>query len=584
MRVPSLLCISSLVLVSLAGCSADDGSGGSVDGGRRDARADARGSDAPGGPDVPIGPCTDMDNDGISDTFEQNADDDGDGVPNWSDDDSDGDGYTDIVESVGNYPNYASGRAPLTCGAAPDDCDSDGRFNFRDTDSDNDGLTDAEEAMVGSNPCASDSDGDGIDDLTERAAGSNPTDNSSMPPANTLYVTLPYHPPGDMGDHPTREFTFQTRIRSADIMFVIDTTGSMGTTISAVQDSLSTTIIPGIVAALGPMGDARYGIAAHGDFANGDAGGGSADRAMTLYQRLDANSSLSQMATTRLAATGGGDGPEAMVPAMHALISGHGLAGYGGTAVRDMMPGVDCPGTMDGSAPYYGWACFQEGRVPIMVLFSDADWHNGPSATSNFYTMVPGAAMYSDLEHEMVRRGAFFVGIDVGFGLTYANSDVLARATGTVDASGQTIRFQGDPSTIANSVVDAITRIAGQVRQDITTNTTPDPMETRIVAGHTTADFIPFIPGSTVNRMVTPTRGMPDAPTGYDRHDDTTFYNVAPSTQVVFTVTFYNDFQPGGSTASVYKATIHVLGRAGTEVDHRDVFIVVPADGGGLPG
>jgi hypothetical protein len=219
-----------------------------------------------------------------------------------------------------------------------------------------------------------------------------------------------------------------------------------------------------------------------------------------------------------------------------------------------------------------------------MVLFSDAEWHNGPTMPGNFYSSVPGTHTLTELQAEMVRRGAFFVGIDVGRGATYANSDVLARATGTVDMSGATIRFQGAPSTVASSVVDAVTRIAGQVRQDITTNTTPDPMETRIVAGHTTADFIPFVPGSTVNRMVTPTRGIPDMPTGYDSRDDTTFHNVAPSTQVVFTVTFYNDFQPGGSTASVYKCTIHVLGRAGTEVDHRDVFIVVPADGAGLPG
>ena len=30
------------------------------------------------------------------------------------------------------------------------------------------------------------------------------------------------------------------------------------------------------------------------------------------------------------------------------------------------------------------------GRVPIMVLFSDAPWHNGPGM-SNFYTSTPGA-------------------------------------------------------------------------------------------------------------------------------------------------------------------------------------------------
>jgi hypothetical protein len=48
---------------------------------------------------------------------------------------------------------------------------------------------------------------------------------------------------------------------------------------------------------------------------------------------------------------------------------------------------------------------------------------------------------------------------------------------------------------------------------------------------------------------------------------------------VVFEAEFYNDFQPGGPSAQVYEATIVVLGRAGSEVDERLVFMVVPADG-----
>ncbi|MEI8257150.1 MAG: thrombospondin type 3 repeat-containing protein, partial [Deltaproteobacteria bacterium] len=319
--VPAISCLA----LALAACSADTTTrdGGRRDGAPTDGVVDVRTADTHTPP-----PCVDTDNDGISDNLETINDDDGDGTPNTMDDDSDGDGFTDLAESVGNYPHYASGRAALACGISPDDCDADGRYNFRDLDSDNDGLTDAEELASGSNPCVTDTDGDGVDDLTEHAAGSDPTSNTSLPPADTLYVTLPYHPPGEVGDHPLREFTFSTRIRSADIMFLVDTTGSMGSTISAVQSTLSSTIIPGVVAALGAMGDARYGIAAHGDFAEG---GSNPDGCMHVYQRLDANSALSQTATAHLSASGGGDGPESMAPATHALISGYGVAGYGGT-------------------------------------------------------------------------------------------------------------------------------------------------------------------------------------------------------------------------------------------------------------
>jgi hypothetical protein len=39
----------------------------------------------------------------------------------------------------------------------------------------------------------------------------------------------------------------------------------------------------------------------------------------------------------------------------------------------------------------------------------------------------------------------------------------------------------------------------------------------------------------------------------------------------------------GTDVAQVFRATIVVLGRAGSEVDSRMVFIVVPAEGGEIP-
>jgi hypothetical protein len=76
---------------------------------------------------------------------------------------------------------------------------------------------------------------------------------------------------------------------------------------------------------------------------------------------------------------------------------------------------------------------------------------------------------------------------------------------------------------------------------------------------------------------------VPDAPDGFNRFDATTFYNVAPSTRVYFRVDFNNDFQLGSDVAQVFRATLTVVGRAGSEVDSRMVFIVVPATGGEAP-
>jgi hypothetical protein len=185
---------------------------------------------------------------------------------------------------------------------------------------------------------------------------------------------------------------------------------------------------------------------------------------------------------------------------------------------------------------------------------------------------------YSNLRAAMLRRGAYFVGIDVGMTRdTYVQSEQLARDTGTLDAMGRPIVFNnpGGGPEIADSVVSAITSIVNGTRQDVTTRTAPDAMEMRLPPMRTTADFV---------KAVTPLRAAPDAPMGFERMDETTFYAVAPSTRVTFRVDFYNDFQPGARVAQLFRTTIVVLGRAGTEVDRRPVFIIVPASDANVPG
>jgi hypothetical protein len=515
-------------------------------------------------------PCRDEDGDGISDDLEgapflRTAMAAG-AMPDYQNTDSDEDGVLDADEARRNFPGFAaSARPALTCGALPDDCDMDGYANHRDRDSDNDGLTDREETTrTHTDPCVADTDGDGVGDLTESAAGSSPTDPMSRPPAGSLYVTLPYMDP--MGPQ-TRSFDFSTRIRSADIMFLVDTTGSMSSTINAVRSTLSTTIVPGIVRAIGPGADMRYGMAEHRDFANG---GG--DFALRVLQRLDANSMLSQAATSRLAAAGGGDGPEAQVAAMHSLLSGYGIPQYGGSATR-MATAADC----GGDAMAFGWGCFRPGRVPIIVLFSDADWHNGTSMpTGQFYTSAPAAATWTQLVAEFRRREAYFIGIDVLSTATYNNAIALARDSRTFDGAGMPIAFRGSPSSVAANVISAVTTLAQGTRQDVTRRGVGDPMETRLAAGHATNDFM---------QRIVPLRGTPAAPTGFDRFDATTFYNVSPSTVVTFEVTFFNDFHRNTSgAAQLFRATIEVLGRASSVLDTIQVFVIVPADANGVPG
>ena len=578
--------------------------------------------DIPATPDRPT-VCVDTDMDGLSDDIEgaPRVDTDRDGMPDYMDPDSDNDGFTDRQEGDRSYPMYDSHRVMLACGNVGDNCDgtlgaaADAIPNFRDTDSDNDGLTDREERELSTDPCLGDSDGDGASDLVERAAMSNPRDRASTPPSNALYVVLPYYPPPMMGPHENREFTFSTRIRQADVFFLVDNSSSMRPVIDNLRTNLRSVIVPGIQR---QIPDIQMGVGSFDSMpvppqgCPGRAGPAVTNircQAMpttagdyTLWVRQPVTTDVTSVQRAfdnmrtideeTMGTFGGADEPEDQTEAAFQIIDGSGVRGHESDpqallSVRNAndangngwAPAVnvmrDCGAT---GAERFGWGCFHDGRVPIVVLASDARWYDGCADGSPVSSGVMGHTC-AELVTAYNRRGALFIGIDVGDGVegrTYRNAVVVARMTRTLNAAGSPIVFGPGRDGIAGvsaAVVDAIATIAGQSRQDITTRVVADSMAMGLPMGRTTADFV---------KSVTPVRGEPPMPMGYDRHDATTFYNVLPSTRVVFNANFYNDFMEGGMVPRLFTATIEVLGRGGSVVDTRPVFIVVPAQGGGI--
>lgn len=585
-----------------------------------DAGSDLGRADIPiSGPDAPRGDVArpacgaDSDDDTISDEDEgaPSRDTDGDGTPDYMDTDSDGDGFLDADEARRNYPGFEDRALGRHCSELPNNCDAppDNLPNFRDPDSDNDGLTDVEERNAGTNPCAEDTDGDGVNDLAEVVARSNPRAADSRPPENSLYVVLPYYAPGTTGHREVREFTFSTRIRQADVMLLVDNSASMEPTIANLRTNLMT-ISTGLQSAIT---DVRLGVASFDampdgrDGRPGVVGTSIGDYTLWVRQRMTTDVSAVQSAFNVMNTISqdtmgrflGGDAPECQVEAMYELLEGTGARGFEARMVSGMpspallsvrnardvngngwVPAVDPAEDCPGAPGAYGWGCFEPGRVPIMVLFSDADWWDGPTAPMSLQS--DRGHRYFELARSLLDHGAYFVGIDVSSagnrGYTYANSTRLALATRTLNASGVPVVFgpatSGGLDRTAASIVTAISTLANETRQDITTRNESDAAESRLPTGRATADFI---------QSVTPVSGTPPAPTGFERLDATTFYNVLPTTQVVFRATFYNDFMEGTDAARVFQATISVRGRAGSEVDRRPVFIVVPARGGGLP-
>ncbi len=628
-RLNSRGLVSLLTVAFITGCSATPGATDGSNNG--DAQVDGRtGIDGTTGGDVVGGDtattdtgstvtCNDEDGDGISDSIEGKfsvppIDTDHDGTPDYQDADSDEDGISDLDEGVRRYPGFeSSALAPLACGIQPAHCSLTSTIsNWRNLDSDSDGLPDHDEATTyHTDPCnptthTDPATGQPVNDVVWAAAG------GMAPATGSLYVVLPYFDPscGAAPDHVHRQFDFATRFHAADIFFVVDTTGSMGGTIDTLRTTLSSRIIPGIISAIGVGADVRFGAADYRSFPESPNGAPGSDYIVHVGQRLTRSAASVQGFINTMVAGGGGDYAEPMTEAVWQVFVGDGLplipghltdgtvqhgcmiSGFSSVCsapdlgwAQPMDAGRDCGDGPD-STPSNGFGCFQRGRVPIIVGFSDAQWvhdlHDrcdgsvttGPLCSTFTASYARGGHTFDQLANRLTAAGAYFVGVDVASGDTHANALEMARRTGTLDGSGMPIAPMGAPTAIADIVISSVATLAGSTRQDVTRRIDATP-STTIVAGHTAADFI---------SAVTPVRGFPGMPVGYDRSDATTFYGVNPSTIVTFDVDFFNSFQPPGDALQLFQATIVVLGRAGTELDRHAVYIVVPPNSCIAPG
>lgn len=558
-------------------------------------------TDGDGTPDV-----FDLDSDGdtILDADEGAGDSDGDGILNFRDLDSDGDGIDDAIEagdgSLDSPPRHCDQEVdPLTGDRA-----SDGLADFVDSDSDNDGASDGDELRFGTNPCDPDSDDDGLGDLVEIAReqvncpsgeGHDACGCATNPdcgiPRDDFFVVLPYG-----GDPVQRDLDFATDIRVADIFFLTDTTGSMGTELDLVKSTVTTPGVGIIDRVRETIPDAWFGGGQHDDFPFGSYGGGS-DQPFILAIGMTPPERASDVQTAfdAMGLHGGGDGPESNTEALYQLVTGLGgtwTYSSGGTYTMRRYVG-DCLDT--------GWgaACFREGALPIVVHFGDYCSHNGPpgeSSSCNPYVgIAPSPIGWTDTIAELNRQGAKYIGVNTDNGSTCSGvvgpsggspcffMRRTAEETGAVDLDGQPLVYDlpdgGSTTLFVDTVVEAIETVATRVPLDVDTALRDDPSDAVDARGF-------------IKRRQPACRAMPPTepcwlpPEGVTAEqavatiDESTFFGVVPGTNVKFRITFQNDFQVGDRESRVYIAYIQV--RTGAAVlDERQVFIVVPASPGG---
>ena len=338
----------------------------------------------------------DLDSDGdyISDLDERGSDLDGDLVPNYRDTDADGDCVPDIKESGDN-----SLSTPAV------DSDGDGAPDFADVDSDNDGLTDGAEDRncngsfdaCETDRLVTDSDGDGVSDLVEVVACNGKSvavqlqticvcDGASHDVSPTSRGDFVFIEAYQAAPSPkTQVLSLSDDVNQADVLFAMDTTGSMQQCIDNLKSGLAN-LVTQVTARIANPAFGAYEFRDLGAPQNDPSSNPPNLPSFRYAQRVETVTASGlaavQSALQTFEALQGGDGPEAGWDALYTLANGalrtiqvltsqtYGLATDPSTLP---LSTGETGGTIGGAG-------FRAGSVPIIVTVTDAEWHDAPGS------------------------------------------------------------------------------------------------------------------------------------------------------------------------------------------------------------
>jgi len=425
---------------------------------------------------------TDSDDDGISDADEGSGDSDGDGVGDYLDDDSDddgipdadegsedtdGDGLTDATDTDSDGDGIGDSDEGYDDDGEIADTDGDGIPDFEDTDSDGDSLSDGDESDThGTDPYDSDSDDDGSSDGIEVTVGTDPLDPTDVPGDIGVHLLA-------FGETVPVEFPLESEVQQVDVAFLLDTTGSMGSTVSAMATEFGE-IVTELEATID---DGQYGHATYDDYAYSPYGSPGTDKPFELLHQISDDVDSVQTAFSGTPLHYGSDGPESGMEGLYQGLTGAGYdQGCDGAfdSTYDVLPfmsAVDDPFAGAGGEAYdsaisgggdRGGYGFRTDSLPVVLYATDNYLRDSESYGT------PGGcpldASGTDVISAASEIGARLIGVAVNGSTATAQITTLATATDSLyDADGSgavddplAFTWSGSSSSFRTTIVGAI--------------------------------------------------------------------------------------------------------------------------------
>lgn len=353
-------------------------------------------------------------------------------------------------------------------------------------------------------------------------------------------VELPY-------EDPPRSVTvsFESRISAADVLFLVDTTGSMTEEIDQIARTVRDDLIP---AMRDTIGDVRFSVASLADF-NVGSYGGERDVPFMLLQGSTSDPDVIRTAIDRLPMSNGADGPESQVEALYQAATGEGIGRF--------VPPARCPDET------VGYPCFRAEGSRIFLLFTDAQFHNGPDGSEPYVGVEPRPHTYREAVDALNGVGAKVLGLFSGGADTFALEDLrdVARDTGAVRPGGEPLVFDigTDGRNLDTAVVGAIESLVEEVRIDI-----DGIVEDVEGDDYDATDFVTYV------------RALRAEPESGAINLGDRFENVDPGTRVFFEIGLQNEILPPAMEARSYLMRIVLRGDGVTRLQTTIVQIVIP--------
>jgi hypothetical protein len=346
----------------------------------------------------------------------------------------------------------------------------------------------------------------------------------------------------------------QIEVGRADVVFLVDTTASMDQEIEQIKANLRDRLAPGIRETIP---DARLGVATFADFPVGPCGD-PGDVPFTLNLPVTEDVARVQAAVSAIETAQGRDTPESQVEALYQIATGEGRGSF-------VPPSFGCP------RGGFGYPCFRDDALPVVLLFTDAPFHNGPGGSNPYECPLPvRPATYAQAVSALDARGIRVMGLYSGSGDGRTDLEAVARDTGALDRGVPIVFDIGESGTrLSEGVIQSIRTLASVIELDIDLLLVdPDPRDA-------------VDPREFVDRVI-PVRAEPMSGVGEIDVEAGIFRRVRTGTRVVFQLSLRNDAVAPGVGPQRFRLEIVFRGDGRQRLDSRLIEIVVPGrDGSG---